>query len=218
MLIPKDICNVAKVAAKDETRYAIHGVNLERDADGKPWAVATDGKQLIAATWSEDPGEDFPGNLGDPSHVEGFKTLVPAKDFRDAAKLAAKGRLLRARPILGNVLLDERATGADGTAPMAGTDLESVRTAAPAKVDGTFPDWQAVIPEYDAGESVSVVINPTLLAGLLDVLAKVDPGREPAVRLTIPNESGRPIRLDTVGTGTVDAKAVLMPITVEGVE
>ncbi len=54
-----------------------------------------------------------------------------------------------------------------------------------------------------------------MLASLLDVLAKVSDTADPAVRLTIPNESGRPIRLDTVGTGTVDAKAVLMPISVE---
>lgn len=216
MLIPKDVCNVAKVAARDETRYAIHGVSLERDVEGKPWAVATDGRRLIAATWTEDPGEEYPAGAGDVSHVSGFKALVPSKDFRDAGKLAAKGRIVKARPILGNVLVDEKATAANGIVPMAGMpDVGSVRTAAPGKLKGTFPQWEAVVPEYDGGESVSAVVNPTLLAGLLDVLAKVDPGREPTVRLTIPRESGRPVRLDTVGTGTVDAKAVLMPITLE---
>ena len=48
--IPRRVFPLGAIAARDNGRYAIHGVNVE--SDGKQaTAVATDGRRLIAATF-----------------------------------------------------------------------------------------------------------------------------------------------------------------------
>ena len=58
MLIPKRIFAISKAAAKDQERYAMNGVCLQRTPDGRPLAVATDGHRLVVATWPEGKSEE----------------------------------------------------------------------------------------------------------------------------------------------------------------
>ena len=51
MLLPKAVCKLRDIATSEPTRYAIDGVLLERDADGKARAVATDGRRLIVVEY-----------------------------------------------------------------------------------------------------------------------------------------------------------------------
>src|SRR5206468_3237806 len=125
-----EVFPISKICDCDTSRYALGGVRLERDAEG-PVAVATDGKRLIAVRWSEAPGEDYPAGVGDTTHVDNFETIIPFKQWNEAAKLPPKRT---PKPILTNVLLEE--TSANGTVRMAATDLETTKQVTPRSLVG----------------------------------------------------------------------------------
>ena len=60
MLVPRTMFNLHEVCDPDASRYALGGVYFERAEDGSPVAVATDGRRMVAATWGEDPAEQYP--------------------------------------------------------------------------------------------------------------------------------------------------------------
>jgi hypothetical protein len=122
------------------------GVRLERDAEG-PVAVATDGRRLLVVRWPEDPGEDYPAGVGDTGHKPDFETIIPFKQWNEAAKLPPKRT---PKPILSNVLVEEPS--ANGTVRMAATDLETVKEVRPRSLEGRYPRWRDVVPQYKALE------------------------------------------------------------------
>lgn len=145
MLIPPNVFHVSKVAATEGTRYTIDGVQVGRDPEGNPFAVATDGKRLLAVKWPEDPADEYPAGVGDVTKVADFKVVVPRKAWEDAAKLAPRRPL---KPILANVLLDEPRAKEGERIPLAATDLESVQRVEPRPPQGYFPPWESVVPHY----------------------------------------------------------------------
>jgi hypothetical protein len=56
---------------------------LERDRDGHPHAVASDGRRLLHATWRE-PDEAYPAGNGKTR--AGFETILPCRLLADICK------------------------------------------------------------------------------------------------------------------------------------
>jgi hypothetical protein len=146
------------LACNDEQcRYALGGVLVERDAEGKPHAVATDGRRLHHVTWVEDDAAAMPGLGLDIRPRPGLAEILPAAAWKAAAKLPMPKRT--PKPILQNVLLEEST--ANGQVKLAATDLERSETQVVRSVEGRFPAWRDVLPER-------VVLSPEQQERLAD--------------------------------------------------
>ena len=192
------------------SRYAFGGIRFERDAEGTPYAVATDSRRLIVTTWTEPNAADYPGPASLCDNPAEFSVVVPIDACKKAPRLVKLGKkLLKDRPILGNVLLDEAET--NGRVPLFATDLENCVALEPKPVEGRFPKWRDVFPAYHAGNSLSVCIDPFLLAETLKsvgALATTDEKR--AVVLTIKDKHS-PVLVSASLDG-VDAAGAVMPL------
>ncbi len=207
MLVPSQIFPISKVCDTETTRYALGGVRLERDAEG-PVAIATDGRRLIFARWTEAAGEEYPAGIGDTAHVENFGTLIPAKQWDEAGKMLPKSRITSVKPILGNVLVEEPS--ANGTVRMAATDLETTKQVTPRSLEGHFPRWREVLPQKQPG-SITVTLDATYLAEVCTVLAKMVTSEESrGVDITFTHEE-KAVTITKTLNG-VSATAVIMPL------
>ena len=217
MLIPKDICNVARVAARDETRYAIHGVKLERNGKG-PRAIATDGKRALIVSWQEPDASETHSPLHDVRKDGDFAALVDAQSLEDAGKAV---KCPKSDPsINGYIALNESGADSDGNYRYAALAKTLRVTGGMSAVDGTFPRCDEVIP--DTGRpGITLGVNANLLIGLLQAMVKAT--GEECVRVQI-GDPRQAIRIDSVafdsGNGPsykipadVQATGVLMPVT-----
>lgn len=205
MLVPKNIFAVGKVAAKEQERYAINGVCLDRTPDGRPLAIATDGRRLIAATWAEGKPEDLPEGLTLKDDVKG-ETIVPLDAWKEIEKNVPK----RApRPSL-----KVAAVGLNGNSIEAvSTDMASVKRSSAKVAAGIFPKWKQVLPRYDNPTCIS--FNPKYLAEVAEAVAEAAGVAEdcPTVTLAI-QEYNRPGLIVAHGpNGT--AVGVLMPVAAD---
>ncbi len=132
-------------------RHAIGGVRLLRTADGKPRAVATDGRRMLATQWEEDPAAEYPALAGcDPSpNGNTLAVTLPRPVCRKAQKLAEKAAK-SSKPILArNVALDEHAFNDEEPAgeqsiPLGATDLEDTEVITARTQAGRFPQYEDV--------------------------------------------------------------------------
>lgn len=194
MLIPRQVFEAAKLAAKDQGRPVLQCVKFDRTREGKPRAVATDSKSMIIVEWAELAPEEFPANVGSTEHVPGFEALVPHGICKEAQKLVPSKSYIVATQ---NVLLEEESRKlGDGVADkvrLAGTDLETVRRLEPKKPEGNFPDWRHAIVKAPDG-SIRFTVSGERLSEMLDVLRSVVGERnDDEVVITVPPQLGVPI-------------------------
>ena len=206
MLIPSQIFPISKICDVETTRYALSGVRLERDAEG-PVAIATDGRRLIAVRWSEDVA--YPSEVGDVAEVAGFETMIPKKQWDEAAKMPPKPSKYLSEKALRNVLVEEPS--ANGTVRMLAADREKNTKEIKATVpQGRFPRWRDVMPKEQPG-SITVRLDAAYLAEVCAVLAKMvtnDSSR--GVDITFAHED-RAVTITKTLNG-VSATAVIMPL------
>lgn len=148
MLIPKNVAkSMVSFASSDASRYTLVGVSVKRTGcpDASCEAVASDGKVLARARWTDNPQEypSIPG-MADIQAVDGFTTIIPADALADMAKSAPKPRKNGMLPVLQNVAIQE--AGSNGRIQMATTDLESPSLRTVATVEGTYPKYDNAIP------------------------------------------------------------------------
>ncbi|MEK7384036.1 MAG: hypothetical protein AAB262_12230, partial [Elusimicrobiota bacterium] len=176
-------------------------------------ATATDGRMLLHAEWDEADPRDYPPLRAglDGSPVVGFRQIVGVKGWVESLR---ECKAHRAKPILGNVLLDENGPGSR----MGSTNLdrEAVREHTP--LVGSFAPYRDGIPAYRVGhDAVEITLNPSLLASLLDAMADCLGeglgGPNPSVRLTVPVDWRKPLRIDAEnGAAGRTLTGVIMPI------
>lgn len=153
----------------EETRYYLNGIYFHAvDGEGGPVlrAVATDGHRL-ARVEAPCPAEaaGMPG------------VIVPRKAVAEIQKLLEG-------------LIAESAKGADGAAAEVGVELSptKIRITAGAVVltskliDGTFPDYQRVIP---AANDKRLVVERDLFAAAVDRVSTISSERGRAVKLAL---------------------------------
>lgn len=211
MLIPKQVFKVSKLAARETSRCAIHGVHVKRLPDGKCVAVALDGRRLIKATWDDEClRPEFPCvGLGSVDPVADFSAIVSTKQWNEAEKAIPR----RGKPILLNCLLDE--TTANGRIQMGSTDLENPRTLGGDSLEGNFPKYQDVIPDYIVGDNaVEIGVNPLFLAEICKVVGEVATSEDSkGIRLVVPTNPNNPLVVEGRNGEGIEATAVLMPVS-----
>lgn len=165
MLVPRSAFAARKICDVNSSRFALGAVQFERDADGQPFAVATDGRRLIALTWKEDDAAKYPAVAGcDPAPVANCTMLLPAAICDQAAKSKAGAKAVK--PILRNIAIDEH--GSDVIA-IAATDQNETARIDARQVDGQFPRWRDCVPQVRT-DDIHVRLDAKLLRGLLEVI------------------------------------------------
>ena len=178
MLIPRTAFDAFKSADTESSRYALGAVKIERDDNtGEPLAIATDGRRMVVLGWKERDAATMPDGLlpegfdaspmpaGDNGQ---YSALIPVDACKKAARFKVHARTVKARPILDNVTIDERAT--NGKVPMSHSNGETCEQLAPPQIEGRFPRWRDVCPSFQ--ESRSFAVDAKYLAELAELIAK----------------------------------------------
>ncbi|WP_276199020.1 DNA polymerase III subunit beta [Chelatococcus sp. XZ-Ab1] len=138
----------------EETRYYLNGIHLHADGEGRLNAVATDGHRLAHLT------VPLPEGAGDMPPI-----IVPRKTVGEIARLVADAE--------GDI--DIAVSRAKVRFVVGGITLTS------KLIDGTFPDYQRVIPT--SNDRVAVLDTATVK----DAVARV---------ATITGENGRAVKME----------------------
>lgn len=191
MKIPSAVLKLVNVAARDNTRYAISGIQICKTFEGCV-ARVTDGRRLIELRVPlgalEDATED----------AATWEALVPA-------------HLIRAALAWNTSTVDiDLEDGQIRFAASPGVRM----TAADPPVEGKFPSTEGVIPEYAEGEADTMCLNPQLLKDLVKTLESIlmtwPTSEEVGVHMTIPRDRNRPIVFRS-GCEAGSMVAVMMP-------
>jgi len=169
--------DIGACTAKESTRYAIAGT-LVRVRGEHAVAVATDGKCLSVTRLDT----LMPGS---------WEGIVPS----DA---------LPSRTECTNRKFHPRTLTLNGTVQR--TDAKG-RTVTLAPSEGTFPNYESVIPEYLTEDCTAIRLNIELLASIVQAVAAPDTFKIRAVTVLVPHKYGKPIGV--VGDNGI---GVLMPI------
>ena len=160
--VPIAVFQAYRFCDDESCRYALGGINFETDPDGQHYAVATDGRRLIALTWK-------------PTGTS-LNAIVSGRAFESACReIESQGRIAE--------------YGEVSATSVAITDNSGSRRAEfhePA-VEGRFPKWRDLFPEakpYD----LSVFIDARYLRDALDALLAVFGKDDRAVTLTVPHD------------------------------
>ena len=213
MLVPKRIFAISKAAAREQGRYAINGVALQRTPDGRPLALATDGRRLLVATWREEKAADLPEGVmqgQDIQHTPDAEAhgltqgvIVPLTAWAEAERSIPRKA---PRPILKHA-----AFGVEGRMVKIGaSDLEIAKRNDALAVAGIFPKWRSVLPRYDEDETVCVSVNPKYLAELAQTVADIAGDQDDGSVTLVIKDGKRPL-LVVKETPEGAAIGVLMP-------
>lgn len=126
---------VAPAISTEETRYYLNGINLTL-ADGKLRAVATDGHRLLLRRYAMAEGSWMGDGLGSP--------IIPR--WAIAAVIAAE----RHHADMAVTFYSGTAAGAV-PAPLFARFQAGNLVIRTKLIDGTYPDWQRVVPPERAG-------------------------------------------------------------------
>lgn len=193
MLVPKQALSVVSCATRESTRYAIGGVLIERDKDGVARTVATDGRRLAVVTWPECDPKDYPFLVTVDTGIRcpGFCGVLATKDVKNLLKSLPKNSC---KPALENIAIQEQVAKPGGaeTFECAATDLEAEQHWTLQTIEGSFPNWQSIVPE-EHPRAVRIRVNAKFLADACK-LAFQFPGEygTPIVELTVEPESSGP--------------------------
>jgi hypothetical protein len=180
-LLPKNVGELARLAAKETGRYATNGVCVAFTDGGKYRVEATDGKVLGRVTGVCEDAREYPPLPALESAPNGAtEGVIPAKALKEACKKVPKGNLVRSKPILGH----RAVVMAPNEATFASTDLDEATSGLTRLVEGKFPPCDDVFPK-EKDEVVRIRVNPKLLKELLDVAAAFSDPDCPKVELVI---------------------------------
>ena len=228
MLIPPSVFNAVGCASKDAHRFQLTGVLLSREADGKPVAVATDGKTLVQASWTEDDAKCFPvypSNPVDFEAVPGYTAIIPSASCKRLEKMSVSAGLNGSDQI-ENIALDEKASVESKQAQFSSTDLDTVQRLDVKPIDATYPDYKVVIDGIDKASPgndrriQTLDITPHILIQALQTMIKTSalPKKECRVTLNViceVDKAGdsipRPLSFTAKGD-KVETKAFVMPM------
>lgn len=153
MLININLLKAVNLAvSNDETRYYLHGVNIQTTPKGIVLA-ATDGKRMIVARQKYADGADVP---------DGVIREAPALNIIVPRDLIAKIKTTRKSSDYAELLF------ADGKVTLT---LDGVSVSS-GVIDGTFPDYRRVIPATTDGALAQ--FDPSQLITFQKAAALVD--------------------------------------------
>lgn len=166
-LLPVNLAPLANVAAKESTKFAMNGVQVEFHDDNTYTAVATDSKRIIMVEGRCPDAATFPEIPALKSAPNGkSRALVPtdswSKTFKDAAKMT-KGRYVK--PVLQNVAV----VCGENEVTFGMTNLAQVETPMTRQLEGRYPPFREIFPRKSP--TVRLRVDAKLLADTLKAVA-----------------------------------------------
>jgi hypothetical protein len=163
VFLPPCVAAVSKAAARDVGRYSMTGVRVVDPGDGTYRLEATDGRRLAIIRGCSDDKVVYPPLAEVPNGLP--EALIAGDEWTQAFRMGKKER-----PV-GLVIGTQPAADDDETAKEEvvltfAVDGQSFQT---RPYDGLFPPVQEALPKRPA--LVEFRLDPTLLAGLMDVAA-----------------------------------------------
>ena len=205
-MLNKHNLNIAKLAAKDESRYMVTGVRVSPEH-----TICTDGHQLTRVTTPKMGVDDFPAAEGFTAAAKWEPFILDAKAALAIAKAIPKSTTI---PVLEHAAVGE-ATNDNGHAQIMVNDLESPQVFTPRKMDGQFPDYERVIPDK-AKAAFTIGLNPLLLLSVLQAMKGFVNVKAPRMTLRF-YDTDSAIRLD-VSNDEQEWTSVLMPMRLDAAE
>ena len=198
--------NIAKLAAKDESRYTLTGIRVSPDE-----TMCTDGHQLTRVTTPKVDVEQFPVKDGFTPTRDFEPFLLPSQAALSIARALPKRSTI---PILLNAAIGKQ-TDVNGCAQIAVTDLDDYQIFTPRKMDGKFPDYERVIPNK-ADATFTIGLNPLQLLAILQQVKGFVDTREPTMVLRLYDASSA-VRID-VSNDEQEWTSVLMPMKLDAAD
>lgn len=154
MLLNKHNLNIAKIVAKEESRYTLNAIQCSPEG-----TVATDGHRLAHVTLPSMDEANFPviPNF-EPSNGHTGTFLLPSKAALEISKALPKKSTF---PILQHAVVGI-ATPDSETVSLAVTDSQSPKVFTERKVSGQYPNWQMVVPKPEEAK-LTIDFNPQYL-------------------------------------------------------
>ena len=153
---------IVKLASKDTTRPILEGLHFDGNT-----TVTTDGHRMLAVTSEEIDNQEWPVN-GIAWNVQEVPFTLPRKAVEKALKNINKKQDL---PILSRVAVGQVP---DSKVSLQTTDLEITDNVATREIEGRFPDYKRIIPDYKTDEYKVMAINAKYLKELCSILEKYD--------------------------------------------
>ena len=212
MYYNKKQLEAVKFASKDETRPAIAGLRFEENR-----VIATDGHRLmiVTNTPSNDTKESFPpsADFAEPLTGEDF---VPFTVARKTVEKVAKN--IPAKMGANDCLEVIKISPSKNTNKIACQtfDFEETTTVETKPVDGKFPNYRQVLPDYSGYQKIG--INGAYLAEMAKELSKYNMNSKMVVLHIAPPEiagdgyvNGKIVITASDENGT-EAEAIIMPM------
>jgi len=194
MLYNKLNLAVAKIASTNDSRPELASVLFTKDK-----TAATDSFRLIEITVDNSVRvEDYPKIEGKDVIKEITPFLVSAKALKEIKPVKSK-----TMPILNYVAI---TFADDKQVEFSATNLETVERKMLRKVEGTFPEYEKVIPTDEP--KAKITLNANYLLDVLAILAEVN--KQGTVEIEF-YEDGKPLLLKA-SNGSQSARALVMPL------
>ena len=149
-LYNKKQLEIVKYASKDLTRQVLTGLYVDGNT-----TVVTDGHKIIAVKSEPKPQEDWPANSIPWKKKDASPFIISKEQVEKALKNIPKNHCL---PILKNVAIG-KVDNNEGKKELAcqTTDLDNTDKVEGREIDGTFPDFKQVIPDYHNEENYQAI-------------------------------------------------------------
>ena len=199
MLLSKSELALAKLASTEESRYSLTAIAVEKDV-----TVVTNGHYLVTVEHGQFKDDTYPVTAGlEHAQPNGKPILVKSDAALAALKTLPKKNTI---PVLGNAAL-----GTDGR--VYTNTLDAVQSFE-SKQEGTFPNWQAVMPKSDKKPHAVIAFSAAYLRLLADFVDKYGMGEAPTVKLTVYGDSDS-AKFEARTADGQKITAVLMPVRLD---
>lgn len=175
-MLNKHNLNIAALCSKEDSRFSLNSIQVTRD-----YTAETDGHQLMMVTRPK--VEE--GMMPDPELNRGFAMGAGQKDFLLPASVALELSKKLPRkplvPVFENAVVQSEGKSPDAVLAYADKrgDIQTMRSKKP---EGTFPDFQRIMPKVEAS-TFQIGLNVQLLKGIAAQFVSFLEGQKtPAVR------------------------------------
>lgn len=199
-MLNKNNLNIAKLASKEDSKYTLAGILVTPQN-----TVVTDGVVLFVVANSALDVAEFP-KVGDAQAIGDYKSFILSSETAlNILKVLPKNEPI---PLLNHaavVAVQESETGTIAT--IITTNLETSNRFDAHCTSGTFPMWEAVLPDPDKAK-LTLTVDAKRLISLLQQFVFAE---SPAVTMKI-YDAEHAIRLDGVSDEGQHLTGVLMPM------
>ena len=199
---------VREFASKEQSRYTLQAIQVTREA-----TVATDGHKLMWVSTPAVEAKDFPVVPGAPPATNEFDPFLLDSDTAKIIERALPRK--DTYPVLLNAALGYEVRDNLASMPVVTvTDLQTPQSFRPRRVDGTFPNYEAVIPRGEV--KVRFAVNAGYLAEIAK-FAKDFTGDSQCHKVVVTvYDKHTAIRFDAHNSDTDQGMtALLMPLRIE---